>query len=98
MVGIIAIAMATAMRSPTTPNKNHPKSEQKIVRYWDGVWYSEFGFQAPTVLYKRKEHYYACLLLRQKQLICDIEQPVEIHKLLNAGVSNFIKSYWCLNT
>ena len=50
MVGIIAIPMAIAMRSPTTPNQNHPKSDCKIVQYWDGVWYSEFGFRAPTVI------------------------------------------------
>ena len=41
--------MAKALRSLTSPNQNHPKSEQKKVWFWDVVQYYEFGFQAPTV-------------------------------------------------
>ena len=31
--------------------QNHPKSEQKNVRIWDGVRFEVFGFQAATVCY-----------------------------------------------
>ena len=32
-------------------NKNHLKSELYKVRFWNVVWFSKFGFRAPSVLY-----------------------------------------------
>ena len=35
---------------PTIQKRNYPKLERQSDQNWDGVRYSEFDFQAPTVL------------------------------------------------
>ena len=46
MVGTIAIAIAMVL---TIPIPNHSKTDFLNIRYWDGIWYSKFGFPAPTL-------------------------------------------------